>query len=868
LLAEELPVKPAPSSRTRPTFAVGVGALITSLLASAVTAPSASWQSRVSRDLLNVYTAATVASAAAVTPAKPAAPAPLGARFDSQGRVQVDVHVACAAGTPAKLLSAAGLNVGTAVHVPPYCVVEGWMSPTALPAVAAVSGVTIVRLPSYAFRKRPTPAHGQANTPLPTATSATSGTTRTQGAPGPAIDGTAVTLMRADQFISQTGVNGSGVTVGVMSDDATSLALIAARGELPATVADLTQNGSANPAPTDEGTMMLEEVHAVAPGATLLFCGSVTAVGYVACLGNLVAAGATIIVDDIAVTNEDMMSAAGAFAQAVQSTLSQNPNAVLFTAVENYNGSYWEGAYAPVSLASLGYGNLPCAANGQSDAYLESFDAQYAQELTIGSNGAYSVAFQWADPFGQNVSNFDLYVGDPSTGTLTCYPAAGSSASEMFGNLSLSQGNYLIYVATPDASLSGKFLKMYAIGPGGTLLSTTTSGSIISPQAFLPGVLTVGAVVGSDGAGNQIESYSSRGPINLIFPVATPLQAPTFVAPDAIYVDAAGTDFTPELWPDGYFHGTSAAAPNAAAVAALIRAAFPSLTPAQVSNALQSGAAQLSGTVPDGTYGYGRVDAVGTLNALPSTAITGWTAGSGITIVGGSSSPAFPFTVTGTGGLHFSVTSTNAALLPGSITAPGSAGVAISCDPQTSACDAILTPAMGRSGTTTVTISVTDGAGRSASVHSPVTVVKPPAPTVKITANASQTVVEGGAAGAVTLVLTGTGPLTLSVTSNNTSLLPASSITLAGTGCGPTVNHSSCVASLAPVASQSGSVTVSFVARDAYGQAGNAASTLQVNAPPNQGGGGGGSVDALTLLALVSLALCRAATGAGTALRS
>jgi len=94
------------------------------------------------------------------------------------------------------------------------------------------------------------------------------------------------------------------------------------------------------------------------------------------------------------------------------------------------------------------------------------------------------------------------------------------------------------------------------------------------------------------------------------------------VAPDGIRVDAVGTYFQSYLFPDGNFYGTSAAAPNAAAVAALIRGAFPSLTVAQMLSALEGGATQLGSTSPDGTFGYGRVDAMGALGTLALPTIT------------------------------------------------------------------------------------------------------------------------------------------------------------------------------------------------------------------------------------------------------
>lgn len=855
-----LPVRP------QPALAAGLGALVVSLLVSTAPAAGTGWQTHVSRDLQNVY-----ANATSVAPAgKPPAPMNLsqgGAHFDARGRVQVDVHLDCAVAAPTAQLVAAGLTIGSTVRVPPYCIVEGWIAPAAIPALASVSGVTLIKVPAYASHRHPKPSAGTSGPPV-SSSSANPGASLPQGggAQGPAIDGNGISIMRADQYVSQTAVNGTGVTVGVMSDDATHMALIQGRGELPSPIQDLTAAGTTNPSPTDEGTMMLEEVHAVAPGATLMFCGPQTAVEYVNCVSSLVAAGATVLVDDLGYPTEDLMSSQSMIATSVQNTLTQNPGVALFTVTDNMNNTYWEGPYAPVPMSSVpGFGSsLTCPANGQVDTYLESFNGQYLQMLTVNLTKNYDGVLQWADPFQQNASNFDVYIVDLTAGMGACLPAAGQPLAALLGNFSLTAGDtYNIAIATPDASLSGKFLKLLVAGDGATTLSVPTTGSVISPQAFAFGAMSVGAVLGSDGIGNTIEGYSGRGPINL--PLSTPaqVQAPSFVAPDGVIVDASGTDFQSELFPDGTFHGTSAAAPNAAGVAALLRSAFPSLTPTQLTNAMQSGAVQLGSSVPDGTYGYGRVDAIGALGTIPAPQISGWT-GAVVNIVGGSSSQSYPMTVTGTGTLKYTVTSTNAALIPASLVAMGSAGITLTCTAGTTSCSAAFTPPLGQVGAAIVTITATDGAGRTASVQSALTVTLPPVPTVTITANASQTITEGGSTGAVSFIIAGTGPQTVSAVSNNSALLPTAAIKLAGSGCGPTVNHAACVASLAPTASQSGSATVSFMSRDAYGQMGLAAANLQVNAPPPAPGkGGGGALDELLLLALTTIAVLKAAQRSG-----
>ena len=55
---------------------------------------------------------------------------------------------------------------------------------------------------------------------------------------------------------------------------------IQARGELPAAVQVLYPAGNSTPVSADEGTALLEEIHAVAPGANLVFCGPSTFVDF------------------------------------------------------------------------------------------------------------------------------------------------------------------------------------------------------------------------------------------------------------------------------------------------------------------------------------------------------------------------------------------------------------------------------------------------------------------------------------------------------------------------------------------------------------------------------------------------------------
>ncbi|HTT02771.1 MAG TPA: S8 family serine peptidase [Steroidobacteraceae bacterium] len=815
------------------------------LLAAALDAVAQSgWQSIVSSELLAIYKQATSSTSSRQIQSTPSS------HIDSGGRVQVDVVFDCSLPAPTQALRAAGLSVNATVKVPPFCVVEGWVLPTALPKLAAVSGVQRIKLPVYARHRVPKVSISDKKARV--------GQALPQGAGGgQAIDGNAVTIMHADQFVASTRVSGAGVTVGVMSDNVTSIATIQGRGELPnVTVVPASAGGSLNSNSGDEGTMMLEEVHAVAPGASLAFCSPETDVEYVGCLGQLAAAGATILVDDLTYPQEDLMSSNGTFAAGVQTLLAQNSKVLLFTVTENYNGSYWEGTYTPVSIAALNIGitSIFCPSSNQVDYYLNSFSGVEGEALAVGLANTYNVTLQWADPFDQNVSNFDLYWIDTVTNAKGCLGSAGSSATLFDSPMAFTTDTYDVYLATPDASMAGKYVKLWIGGDGATALSGSTPGSIVSPQAFVSGVITTGAVSAADGIGNTLEPYSGQGPVHLVFPTPVSLQAPSLVSLDEVYVDAAGTTFTTDS--GGLFPGTSAAAPNAAAVAALIRSAFPGLTPSQLTNALQTGAVQLGSAVPDGMYGYGRVDAVGALDTLPVPTIS---ALGKMTIVGGTSSAPTGLTLGGLGNLVVSVQSSNPALVPASLVSAGAAGVTLSpgsCGAPTTSCMISVTPVIGQVGTATLTVVVTDGANRSAQTMSTITVTAPAPPTISVMSGGSQTVMEGGATSPISFTLTGTGALSVTAGSSNTTLVPNSAVSLSS-GCGSTTK--SCSATLAAASGQAGSSTITLTVKDAYGQTGTASAALTVNDPPPSKSGGGGSFGIEELLLLSTTLLLRSA---------
>jgi Subtilase family len=823
------------STRFRPVRSVIAG-LIATLSAVGIAATPGSlsfgWQSRVTPQVQQVV------GAALGNNSSPPKIAGSTARFDSKNRLHIDVELDCAHPVPTASLVAAGMVIGTTVNVPPMCVVEGWASTSSIAALASVPNVKKVDLPKYSRSHPPlSPRSGLIGIGAAVA-SATSGT--------PAIDGNGVTIMNADKYIQQTGKRGASVTIGVISDDVTNLAVIQSRGELPASINVVTPsaNPASHPTLTDEGTMMLEEVYAVAPGANLAFCGPATYTEYLACVTKLIAAGTAVISDDLSFTGFDVMSASSqnAAAQALANILTANPTVMLLTAAGNNAKAYWQGSYNPFQLQ----GGATCAPNGQvaqTDNYFQQFGS--AKFVTWQTNGGSTLYLTSVTTAGQAAANqFDLYLIDLTTSqqvacaTSSSGGTAGSTSYTIIQGNQIPNGNYAIFVGTTDGTLNTAFLKLIGTDDGGGTFSPVTAGAANSPQDFVAGVIAVGAVSGIDGIGGTIELYSNTGPVQIEVPTQSTLQAPLLVAPDAIYVDNSGTLFVTS---GGIFSGTSAASPNTAAVAVLLRSAFPSLTPAQITTYMQAGATQLGASSPSGTFGYGRVDALGALAAIPGPTLSGLQSAS---IVGGGAPAAIQFAVGGTGALGVS-TAPSVSLTSGSATVSISP---LSCGNPTAACTLTVTPGTGSYGTANIQVVVRDGANRSVSVPVVMAVTKPPAPTVTLTSGASQSVTVNAAIAPVMFTLTGTGSLVVTPTTSNVSGLTITS------GCGTTTM--TCTANMGTASSAAGTATLAITVQDAYVQTASATATVTETVPPSKGGGGG--MDRWTLLVLGLLVMSQA----------
>lgn len=133
--------------------------------------------------------------------------------------------------------------------------------------------------------------------------------------------------------------------------------------------------------------------------------------------------------------------------------------------------------------------------------------------------------------------------------------------------------------------LQGRGTSFHLVVLGGDLETATARGSIPFP-ADGPEVLAVGAVNGED----KRFSYSSCGPNSCV-------PKPDFMAPVPF----------PSLWRPRAFAGTSAAAPQAAGLAALCWSSHPEWTAAQVRDILRKSSHDLGPVGHDNETGYGRI---------------------------------------------------------------------------------------------------------------------------------------------------------------------------------------------------------------------------------------------------------------------
>ncbi|HEY8228573.1 MAG TPA: S8 family serine peptidase [Pyrinomonadaceae bacterium] len=420
--------------------------------------------------------------------------------------------------------------------------------------------------------------------------------------------------------------NGTGVKIGVLSDGVSNLAASQALGDLgPVTILP-GQAGSG-----DEGTAMLEIVHDIAPGAQLYFATAFTSItSFAQNIRDLRTAGCDIIIDDVfyfvetpfqdgqlAPTNTN----GGVVIQAVNDVTASG--AMYFSSAGNSGNlndgtsGVWEGDFVNGGNTSS---PLPV---GQ----VHRFGAQNFNTLTVAGSGP--INLYWSDPLGGSSNDYDLFrLNAAGTAVAASSTNIQNGTQDPYEQVTANTSNPRIVIVKKN-SAQPRFLHLNANrGRFSIVTAGQTHGHSAAVNAFSCAATPArGPFPNPFNGSNTVETFSSDGPRRVFFQSNgapyTPgnlsstggvlRQKPDITAADGVAVTGVGGFSNP-------FFGTSAAAPHAGALAALLKSANPVLTPAQIRAALTSSAIDIEAAGVDRDSGAGIIMAY---SALQAAGVTG-----------------------------------------------------------------------------------------------------------------------------------------------------------------------------------------------------------------------------------------------------
>jgi hypothetical protein len=556
-----------------------------------------------------------------------------GSLLRTGARVLVDVRFEEGARPDVGALEALGARI---VHVSPrYETITAAVAPRSLRDIADVDGVQAVT-----EVLAPMISRGSDSSAAETAAIACQGSRTSEGD----------AQLHAAEARAQFGIDGRGVKVGVLSDSfdrdkgaATSASADIASGDLP---------GPGNPCKRrrpvevlddaaggiDEGRAMLQIVHDLAPGAALAFASALN--GQLAFADNiraLRAAGAKVIVDDFTYFEEPFFQD-GPLSVAVNDVVAAG--AAYYSSAGNSN--IVRGAADVGSLEAPAFRPSGSCPTGLSFSYTtdcmdfdpgDEVDNTYG--ISVAPGATVRIDLQWAQPWNGVTTDFDAYLLSSSDAVLAYSEYWNATATQrpfeflawtnptgVTQNVDLAINRYTAVNGGDLGTPRLKFLFPNTAGVVPTEYTSSTLGDVVGPSIFghngAANAVSVAAVPFNDS--NQVEPYSSRGPVTLYYgPVegitpAPPISPQTPDKPDLAATDCGVTTFFAYFdGSDWRFCGTSASAPHAAAIASLQYEARPSASFAQIR------AAQTATASPVDSFGRNAAGA-GLINALGAVA--------------------------------------------------------------------------------------------------------------------------------------------------------------------------------------------------------------------------------------------------------
>jgi hypothetical protein len=410
-----------------------------------------------------------------------------------------------------------------------------------------------------------------------------------------------------------SSANGGGIDFGVMSDSINQkgggVAGSQASGDLPpgARVNILDDGGNND---TDEGRAMSELIFDLAPSSDILFHTAFSGItNFANGIGDLEAAGADVIVDDVGYANDPAFQD-GAIAQAVDDAV-LNHDVLYFSAAGNQTGQ----------------SVLDTFSNPDGDDFHNFANGGEIIPIRVAGNTSSTWYLQFDDPWGNAGSNWEIQVFDFDGGVVgNLIKGSNDDNTPLIGNgdpfddvtINNNDGfshQYALSIKHLSGnSPNGQRLFMFNFDQNFTALDATLNNE---PSVYGHANARFGFGIGAVPQGNPstIESFSSLGGVPIVFDDAgNPISAvvrdnPAFVAADAVQTTVGG--FLT-------FSGTSAAAPNAAAIAGLMMEAHGgarSLSWTEFRDMARGTAIDLGAAGYDLTYGHGRIDGLAALYA-------------------------------------------------------------------------------------------------------------------------------------------------------------------------------------------------------------------------------------------------------------
>jgi hypothetical protein len=392
--------------------------------------------------------------------------------------------------------------------------------------------------------------------------------------------------------------NGSGVKVGIISDGVDHWTDAQSSGDLPVdlTVLSNTQGG-------DEGTAMLEIVHDMVPDIDLYFhdCGA-NIVAFNAAIDALVNARCNVICDDISWIMEPFFED-GIIASHLTPVLASN-DIIYVSSAGNAGNKHYQGDYYNISSST----QHDFSRGGTTGYYLY---------LNMSAGNSVRIVLQWNDQFGSSGNDYELGLYSYDSSSYVAVSTATQDGNDDPLEFIIS---YTVPGGTPTADYAivvdkysgvGKTLEVFIYPENGAWVYGDNIDPVdsIFGHPAVPNVIAVGAIDANDPGNDDIEPFSSQGPVTITYPSPVSRPKPDLCGIDGETVTGAGGFPVP-------FHGTSAAAPHIAAIAAQLWGAFPNKTGDEIRTTLCSSAVDLGSAGYDNVFGYGRADALDAFEAI------------------------------------------------------------------------------------------------------------------------------------------------------------------------------------------------------------------------------------------------------------